>query len=821
MAQSLEELARGSGDLMKEVDWNDLLAAVAAIVEGTGTVHVDPGESLSNAVAALPPAGGEVCLAAGTHELPEPLVISARSRIVLSGAGPSTIVRSTGSEAALVLDQCTEVTLSRLRVAGAAPATPAAAAHINGAVTVLGGADVTVSDCTLSCPDAAPRAQSCLTAGGGTTRLRVDRCRLEIGAGQIGALLVDPASAIVERSHAFLRPGAGPGGTTVVTADAGIVVGGTSVGTVRIVDNVIENVARGVHVGVSGRGVTPPPAADVVLISGNVVHLLVPAGHKRDRHAVFVGNARSISILDTIATARRGGTGITPLPRPGGPILSQPGLVVGLPTTGAIGTPIAQRPPAVPTDGIRVYGSFGPFLLVRGSSLRGFHTGVRVVPLAAPGGATGSVTAPRAVGAARGVAAPDTVEQARNRPAPAVKKAGPPARVILTPAVSSGARGAKQRIVATVVDLAGLRVPSVTVRFAVSGANAVPETGLTTDQNGEAAFEYTGANAGVDTVRAYADVDRDGVQDLGEPFASATHNKIAPDPATIVLDKISLAASTGAAVTLKATVRDATPAPLSGADVHFTVTGANPRADTVVKTDAAGVATFSYTGANQGTDLVSAFVASAAGERRTTATVTYLAPVPAKVVLAPAQGSQFQGGALTFTATVLDAANLPRPNVTVRFKVAGTHTTSGSGTTNAQGQATFTYSGTNAGSDQVTAFADVNNNGVQDVTDPFATASATFKQQEGSRVLVPHLFGLQRAEAELALTEAQLVLGRVTIVGGFSKLPLVVIDQDPIGGSSVLAGAAVNVTMERTVISDGPGGPILVESSFLKPLDLG
>ena len=796
MAQSLEELARGSGDLMKEVDWNDLLAAVAAIVEGTGTVHVDPGESLSNAVAALPPAGGEVCLAAGTHELPEPLVISARSRIVLSGAGPSTIVRSTGSEAALVLDQCTEVTLSRLRVAGAAPATPAAAAHINGAVTVLGGADVTVSDCTLSCPDAAPRAQSCLTAGGGTTRLRVDRCRLEIGAGQIGALLVDPASAIVERSHAFLRPGAGPGGTTVVTADAGIVVGGTSVGTVRIVDNVIENVARGVHVGVSGRGVTPPPAADVVLISGNVVHLLVPAGHKRDRHAVFVGNARSISILDTIATARRGGTGITPLPRPGGPILGQPGLVVGLPTTGASGTPIAQRPPAVPT-------------------------GVRVVPLAAPGVATWSVTDTLAEGAARGVDAPDTVEQARNRPAPAVKKAGPPARVILTPAVSSGARGAKQRIVATVVDLAGLRVPSVTVRFAVSGANAVPETGLTTDQNGEAAFEYTGANAGVDTVRAYADVDRDGVQDLGEPFASATHNKIAPDPATIVLDKISLAASTGAAVTLKATVRDATPAPLSGADVHFTVTGANPRADTVVKTDAAGVATFSFTGANQGTDLVSAFVASAAGERRTTATVTYLAPVPAKVVLAPAQGSQFQGGALTFTATVLDAANLPRPNVTVRFKVAGTHTTSGSGTTNAQGQATFTYSGTNAGSDQVTAFADVNNNGVQDVTDPFATASATFKQQEGSRVLVPHLFGLQRAEAELALTEAQLVLGRVTIVGGFSKLPLVVIDQDPIGGSSVLAGAAVNVTMERTVISDGPGGPILVESSFLKPLDLG
>ena len=164
MAQSLEELVRQSGDLLKEVDWNDLLAVVGAIVEGTATVHVDPGESLPEAVDKLPAEGGEIALRAGTHELTEPLLISNRARIALTGAGASTVVRCATSEAALVLDGCREMMLTRLRVEGGTPAAGEAARHINGAVTVLGGTDMTMSECTLACPDAAtPRAQSCLT----------------------------------------------------------------------------------------------------------------------------------------------------------------------------------------------------------------------------------------------------------------------------------------------------------------------------------------------------------------------------------------------------------------------------------------------------------------------------------------------------------------------------------------------------------------------------------------------------------------------------------------------------------------------------------
>src|SRR4051812_27111515 len=108
LAQSLEELVRQSGDLLKEGDWNDFLAVVGAIVVVTATVHVDPGESLPEAVAKLPAEGGEMALRAGAQELAEPLLISDRARIALIGAGPSTVVRCATSEAAIVLDGCRE-----------------------------------------------------------------------------------------------------------------------------------------------------------------------------------------------------------------------------------------------------------------------------------------------------------------------------------------------------------------------------------------------------------------------------------------------------------------------------------------------------------------------------------------------------------------------------------------------------------------------------------------------------------------------------------------------------------------------------------------
>jgi hypothetical protein len=99
---------------------------------------------------------------------------------------------------------------------------------------------------------------------------------------------------------------------------------------------------------------------------------------------------------------------------------------------------------------------------------------------------------------------------------------------------------------------------------------------------------------------------------------------------------------------------------------------------------------------------------------------------PTALTLAPAADTNPVGTSHTVTATVTDFGGSPVPGVTVRFSVAGPNPTSGSGTTNASGEATFTYTGNNAGSDAIHAFADTNNNGVQNAGEPFGDATKTW-----------------------------------------------------------------------------------------------
>jgi hypothetical protein len=164
----------------------------------------------------------------------------------------------------------------------------------------------------------------------------------------------------------------------------GIVVAGSSVGTVRIDANLVEHTVQGIHVGVSDARLKVRDAADTVVVSGNIVHAVVPADYSRDRHAVFVGNARSIHVVDTVATLRR----------------------IGTTAAGAAPTPV---------EGIRIHGVLGPFMTVRQSSLEGFAVGVRVVPLAPfPKPCMWVVAETFAAGAATALDAPAIVDRERN-----------------------------------------------------------------------------------------------------------------------------------------------------------------------------------------------------------------------------------------------------------------------------------------------------------------------------------------------------------------------------------------------------------------------
>ena len=63
--------------------------------------------------------------------------------------------------------------------------------------------------------------------------------------------------------------------------------------------------------------------------------------------------------------------------------------------------------------------------------------------------------------------------------------------------------------------------------------------------------------------------------------------------------------SVGTQHDMTATLTDQDGSPVAGAPIDFTVTGANPTTDTE-NTDDSGIATFSYVGANTGTDQISA-----------------------------------------------------------------------------------------------------------------------------------------------------------------------------------------------------------------------
>lgn len=663
---------------------------------GSCTLVAQPGRNLQAAFDALPAGGGNLCLQAGVYEVRAPVRVRSRGRIVVSGAGPATIVRATQTEAAIVFEGCAEVEVRELRVEGAQEGPPGEE-ELDGALTFVGCRDVTVTDCTLVCPDSAGNEQTCLTVrspGEARDRIRIERNTFEVGALQTGILLVGVERAVVSgnrlgllASDGGLRIGAerdfvtdelarlmrgavrGEGGSDtreltvgdtqlhVVSGAAGepllaefarlstpsslararsvdaamrtfarelargrrlaslseparasiarlleglrvggqgIVAGGRRLGSVQIVDNLVEDVLQGIHVGVSDPEGPGRERADEVLISRNVVHLLVPAAYNRDRHGVFVGNARSVHVKDTVATLRRIGDAPS-----GGP---------------------------TPVEGVRVHGVLGPFLSVSQTSLTGFGpVGVRVVPLGRPpADRMWLVSETMAAGASRGCEAPAAVEQERNYP---FRAAVLPEALSLEQAPASRRAGEEHSVTALVTGARGAPAAGALVRFAVTGAN--PTTGsATTGADGRATFAYTGIRSGTDTVTAFADVDGDGTQDTGEPGG--------------------------------------------------------------------------------------------------TSTVTWGPDTAQRVTLAPASATKRVAVQHCVTATVTDSFGNATPGVTVRFRAAGANSASGSQQANGEGKAVFCYTGTAAGLDTLQVFADLDNDARQGVGEPSGTATVTY-----------------------------------------------------------------------------------------------
>jgi uncharacterized repeat protein (TIGR01451 family) len=104
---------------------------------------------------------------------------------------------------------------------------------------------------------------------------------------------------------------------------------------------------------------------------------------------------------------------------------------------------------------------------------------------------------------------------------------------------------------------------------------------------------------------------------------------------------------------------------------------------------------------------------------------------PATLTLSPTSATNPVGTSHTVTATVKDASGNPTPGITVRFGVSGANSAAGSDVTDANGEATFAYIGTVAGTDTISAYADTDGNGSQETGEPGGTASKAWTAAAG------------------------------------------------------------------------------------------
>jgi hypothetical protein len=160
--------------------------------ESTCTVTAFPGDDLQAAVNALPPAGGELCLAAGEYPVHTTVVIR-RSRVTVTGVGPATVIRAMAGECALRFDGCVDARITDVQVAGGPPG----GANRDGAVTFVDCTEVTVADTVLSCLDAAA-AQAAALAVRDCARVRVTGNQVATGAWQAGVLVTGGLDVLVQ-----------------------------------------------------------------------------------------------------------------------------------------------------------------------------------------------------------------------------------------------------------------------------------------------------------------------------------------------------------------------------------------------------------------------------------------------------------------------------------------------------------------------------------------------------------------------------------------------------------------------------------------------
>jgi Ca2+-binding RTX toxin-like protein len=301
--------------------------------------------------------------------------------------------------------------------------------------------------------------------------------------------------------------------------------------------------------------------------------------------------------------------------------------------------------------------------------------------------------------------------------------------------------GDDHTVTATVEDEFGNPVVGEDVHFAVTGAGTpVPASGdAVTDASGEADFTFTNETPGDNTITACVDADADMTCDVGELSDTAAKTWEPGPPFAIIVEPATDTNPVGSSHDVTATVEDEFENPLAGEDVHFDVTGvaAPVPASGDDETDAAGVATFSFTNANPGMNTITACVDADAGmdcdmgELSGTATKTWQVRVATTIDLAPATDTNPVNTNHVVTATVEDQFGDPFAGADVHFGVTGAGVptpAAGDDVTDAGGLATFSFTNATVGTNTITACIDADAGSDCDVPETSDTATKTWTE---------------------------------------------------------------------------------------------
>ena len=103
--------------------------------------------------------------------------------------------------------------------------------------------------------------------------------------------------------------------------------------------------------------------------------------------------------------------------------------------------------------------------------------------------------------------------------------------------------------------------------------------------------------------------------------------------------------------------------------------------------------------------------------------------VPALLQLTPSNAGSPRGVPINITARAVNTDGVPYAGRSLRYAITGANPGGGAATLDANGQATISDPGANAGGDTIVAFVDFNNDGARQPVEPQASSLATFVDQ--------------------------------------------------------------------------------------------